>query len=195
MPTVDVHFYFDFVDPLSYLVELALLELEAHGETRVERIGYELRPPPAPLTNVSDPIWAPRWDAARRAFPTVRLDPPALVPWTRKAHELYLLAASRGAAAEVRRGIFEAHFREGRDIGRIDELLRVAVAAVLDRTQTKAALDVGAHEEALVEARSAAGALGLTDVPALLVRGKLVQGFHNLTHLSTLVGGPHGGGR
>lgn len=195
MPTSDLRFYFDFVDPLSYLVELALLELEAHGETRAERIGYELRPPPAPLTNVSDPIWAPRWDAAQRALPTVRLDPPALVPWTRKAHELHMLAASRGAAAEVRRAIFEAHFREGRDMGRIDELIRIAAAAGLDRTETKAALDVGAHEGALVEARRAAAALGVADVPALVVRGKLVQGFHNLTDLSTLVGGPHGGGR
>jgi predicted DsbA family dithiol-disulfide isomerase len=80
-------------------------------------------------------------------------------------------------------------------MGRIDELLRVAVAAGLDRTETKAALDVGAHEEALVEARRVAAALGVADVPALLVRGKLVQGFHNLTDLSTLVGGPRGGGR
>jgi hypothetical protein len=47
----------------------------------------------------------------------------------------------------------------------------------------------------LVEARRAAAALGVADVPALLVRGKLVQGFHNLTDLSTLVGGPRGGGR
>jgi len=195
MPTADTRFYFDFVDPLSYVVELALLELEAHGETRVERIGYELRPPPAPLTDISNPIWTPLWDAARRALPTARFDPPALVPWTRKAHELHVLAASRGAAAEVRRGIFEAHFREGRDMGRIDELLRVAVAAGLDRTETKAALDVGAHEEALIEARRVAAALGVADVPALLVRGKLVQGFHNLTDLSTLVGGPRGGGR
>jgi predicted DsbA family dithiol-disulfide isomerase len=106
-----------------------------------------------------------------------------------------MLAATQGAAADVRRGIFEAHFAEGRDIGRIDELVRVAVAAGLDRTETKAALDVGKHEEDVVVARRAAEALGVAEPPALLVGEKLVEGFHNLTDLSTLLGGPHGGGR
>jgi predicted DsbA family dithiol-disulfide isomerase len=195
MPSPDARLYFDFVDPLSYLVELALLDLEARGGVPVERVGYELRPPPAPLTHRSDAIWAPRWDAARRSAPTARLDPPALVPWTRKAHELHILAGTRGAAANVRRGVFEAHFVERRDIGRIDELVRIAVATGLDGTEAKAVLDVGTHEEDLAEARRVATALGVTDLPALVVRGKLVEGFHNLTDLGTLVGGPLGGGR
>jgi 2-hydroxychromene-2-carboxylate isomerase len=195
MPTPVARFYFDFVDPLSYLVEQALLGFEARREAHVERIGYELRPPPAPLTDVSDAVWAPRWQVARGLASFHVLEPAALVPWTRKAHELHVLAERRGAGARVRQGVFEAHFLQRRDIGRVDELVRVATAAGLDPTETKAALDVDAHEEEVLEARRAAAALGVADPPALLVRGELVQGFHNLTDLSTLLGGPPRGGR
>lgn len=194
MPDPAACLFFDFVDPLSYLVDLSLAELEAAGRSHVERVGCELRPPPAPLTRPSDSLWSGRWTTARRASPDVPLDPPLLVPWTRKAHELHAFGRSHRAGDAVRRGIFEAYFRRGRDIGRVDELVEIAVAAGLDRTGARAALDVDAHVDDVLEARRRAEEVGLRDLPALLVDGKLVQGFHNLGDVSTLLGGsPHGG--
>jgi 2-hydroxychromene-2-carboxylate isomerase len=195
MPDADACLYFDFLDPLSYLVDLALTEIEASRDARVARVGYELRPPPAPVARTTDPIWADRWDAVDRVSPTLGLHPPAIAPWTRKAHELHALAERRGNGSEVRRGIFEAYFGHGRDIGRIDVLVEIAADAGLDRTETKAALDVDAHEEDVLKARRSAQELGLVEVPALLVGRQLVQGFHNLTDLGTLLGGPPRGGR
>jgi predicted DsbA family dithiol-disulfide isomerase len=173
-------FYFDFTDPLSYVVEVAL---------------GALRPPPAPLTRSTDPWQAERLQEARRAAPELILDPPALVPWTRKALELHALAGARGLGERVRRAVYQAHFRERRDIGRIDELVAIAVAAGLDRLQARAALDVDAHAEDVLRARREAEGLGVGDVPALLIGGTVVQGFHNLGDVSTLLGGSPRGGR
>ena len=195
MPEPHARLFFDFIDPLSWLVERALLDLEGSSGVRVGRIGLELRPPPSPLTRTSDPLWTDRWEEARRASPDVRLEPPPLVPWSRKAHELHAFAAGRDLGAPVRRELFRAYFERGRDIGRVDELVEIGAAAGLGRTETRAALDVDAHLEDVLEDRRRAEQLGIAVLPALLVGGKLVQGFRNLGGLSTLLGGPPRGGR
>ena len=184
--STQARFYFDFIDPLSYLQEIELLALGAD----IERIGFELAPPPEPLTAVSDARWKDRWAAARRLAPTagVELAPPTLVPWSRKAHELHLHAAENGRGDEVRRAIFEAYFGRGEDIGRVDRLLALAVSLGLDRTATKAALDVDRHQEAVVEARRAAAEAGISDAPTIVVAGRILRGFHNRADLGTLVG-------
>jgi predicted DsbA family dithiol-disulfide isomerase len=147
-----VRFYFDFVDPLSYLQEIELAGLGAVGS--IEPIGFELAPPPAPLTSVADERWQRRYAEARTlpAADGVTLAPPPLVPWTRKAHELHLLARESGRADEVRRAIFEAYFGRGEDIGRVDRLVEVAAGLGLDRTTVKAALDVDRFDEEVAQA-------------------------------------------
>jgi predicted DsbA family dithiol-disulfide isomerase len=184
-------FWFDFIDPLSYLQEL---ELVALGSS-IERIGFELAPPPEPLTAVSDARWKDRWAEARRFAATTRqsaaveLAPPSLVPWSRKAHELHLHAKENGRGDEIRRAIFEAYFSRGEDIGRVDRLIALAVAVGLDRTAAKAALDVDRHQEGVVEARRAAAEAGITDTPTLVVADEVLRGFHNRAALGTLVRG------
>jgi len=182
-------FFFDFVDPLSYVAHRAVREAEAARGLGVERVGVELRPWPSPLTDADDPFWAPRWAAARRAAPEVRLATPALVPWSAKAHELLALAAERGVGSAVLDAVFEAFFRAGEDIGRVDVLVEIAATAGLDRTETKAALDVDRWQEQVAEGRRSAAALGVSDLPALQVGGRVVQGFRNLADLGTLLGG------
>ncbi|HET9947911.1 MAG TPA: DsbA family protein [Longimicrobiales bacterium] len=187
--TPTVRFYFDFVDPLSYLLELELERAEAEGRARVEAIGFELRPPPAPLTELSDPLWAPRWREARRRAPDgARLEPPRLVPWTRKALELHAFARERGLEREARRALFAAHFAEGRDIGRVDVLVEVARALGFDRTEAKVTLDVDRYRDEVEAARRRAEELGVTDVPALGMGERLVRGFPGPGDLGTLLG-------
>lgn len=174
-------FFFDFVDPLSYLVDSELRGLEAAGARRVERVGVELRPPPTPLAGGSDPFWAARWGEAPS------LVPPALVPWSRKAHELHLLAAELGLADAVRHAIFEAFHAAARDIGRIDVLVEIAASVGLDRTETKTALDVDRWTDAVRAARRLAADLGVVELPALSLGARVVQGFQNLSDLGTLL--------
>ncbi len=186
-------FYFDFVDPLSYLLELELEAAEQTLAVRVERVPFELRPPPTPLTDIRDASWGGRWEEARRlaADLDLPLDPPRLVPWSRKAHELHIFAsATHDMGAAVRHAIFDAYCARGRDIGRIDELVEIGRSVGLDHTETKAVLDVDRYEQDVVSARGAAEGIGVTIVPVIAVGGRLVEGFRNRADLSTLLGGP-----
>ena len=182
--------YFDFVDPLSYVASRLLEPLggEPLG-AKVEWVGFELRPPPEPLTTTDDPIWSSRREAAKARAEELGLllKPPALVPWTRKAHELHTLAAEQGEADAVRAAVFDAYFAAGRDIGRVDVLVEIGAAAGLDRTETKAVLDVDRHEADVASARREAREAGVSDVPSLSVGGRLPEGFPDLADLGTLL--------
>lgn len=190
MPEPLATLYFDFVDPLSYLADLELCRLEPELPGRVVRAGFELRPPPAPLTAIDEPLWAPRWEEARALAPQIALHPPHLVPWTRKAHELHFFALERRVGDKVRRAVFEAYLVEGRDIGRVDELVTLGTAVGLDRTETKAVLDVDRFEERVAQARREAEIRGVATVPAIQCGNAPPRGFHNPGDVSTLLGAP-----
>lgn len=183
-------FYFDFIDPLSYLFDIEIGASERHLAVRVERVGFELRPPPTPLSDCSDAFWVDRWNESRRLGLEIPFDPARLVPWTRKAHELLVLANEHGLGSALRTALFEAYFLQERDIGRVDQLVELGSSVGLDRSKTKAALDVDRYEQAVVVARREAADLGVSTVPQIEIRGRLVEGFHNPADLSTLLGGP-----
>jgi predicted DsbA family dithiol-disulfide isomerase len=180
--------YIDFVDPLSYLQELELIALGSD----IERVGFELVPPPEPLTALDDPRWIERYAAARPLAEAagLRLAPPALVPWSRKAHELHLHARASGRGAAARRAIFEAYFVRGEDIGRVDRLVAIAISLGLDRTAAKAALDVDRHQQEVAEARRHAVESGITSTPTIVAEGRTLRGFHNRAALGSLLRRP-----
>jgi len=151
---------------------------------------FELRPPPTPLVTVDDSSLEDRWAEAKRlaADRGVELAPPRLVPWTRKAHELVLHAAESDLADTVRARIFEAYMREGLDIGRVDVLVELASEAGLDRTRTKAVLDVDRFEARVAALRETAAADGVDDTPTVVHPRQRLRGFHNRDRLGTLLG-------
>lgn len=185
-----IRVFFDFIDPLSFLVEREVDALDERSRASVSWIPFELRPPPTPLTTVDDPTLAARWSEARAISEPrgIAFDPPRLVPWTRKAHELVLHADASGVAVRARRRIFEAYALEGCDIGRVDVLVDLAVELGLDRTETKAALDVDRYEAEVASMRASAGEEGVGDTPTFLSATKRLEGFHNRDMLGTLLG-------
>jgi len=185
-------FYFDFIDPLSYLVGLELDSIVGPTDERVARIGFEIRPPPTPLTDIDDPALASRWDVGRAVAADLglSLSPPRLVPWSRKAHELHLYAASHDLGPDVRAAVFDAYFVAGHDIGRIDVLVEVGCSAGLDVTETKVVLDVDRFEAGVTVARDAAASAGVTDAPVLLLGPARLEGFHNRSTLGTFLRDP-----
>jgi predicted DsbA family dithiol-disulfide isomerase len=182
-------FYFDFVDPLSYLLELEIHFLGGDVSNRIERIGLELRPPPTRLTLIDDPALAPRWKRAREVADTlgVELTPPKLVPWSRKALELHLHAYEYDLAGVVRREIFEGYFVRGVDIGRIDVLVEIARSAGLDATEAKAVLDVDRFQAQVFSAREAAALAGVVQPPVIARGAARLEGFHKRTSLGTFL--------
>lgn len=185
--------YFDFVDPISYLLENELREAEAELDQQVARVGVEINPPPYPVGSPSDSLWESRW-AEAAAITEQRgrsLATPPLVPWSRKAHELVEHARETAGehVSELRDAVFRAYFDEGRDIGRVDVLVELADAVGLDRTEAKAVLDVDRFGDAVALRREESVEAGLRVIPTLTTGDRRLEGFHNRTSLSTFLRG------
>lgn len=189
MTDTKAHFFFDFIDPLSYLVTLELAEVEGRPPEIIAWMAFELRPPPIPLATIGDPSLAGRWTLAREKAQRlgVAFEPPELVPWTRKAHELALYAESSGVGEAVRTRLFEAYLLEGMDIGRVDVLVGIGREVGLDATETKIVLDVDSFEAAVLDVRAGARSAGVTSTPTIVRGAGRLEGFHNRTALGTFL--------
>ncbi len=184
-------FFFDYVDPLSFLVERRLAQAEASAGVRARRRPLELRPPPGPLLDPRDPAWRRYWEEVAEEARSEGLDlrQPDLVPWTRKAHELAFQAGEEGKFDEVHLTLFRAFLLEGRDIGRVDVLADLARSHGLDWTATRTALDVDKHAGAVSEARQEAERLGVRGVPTLLAGERRLEGLPDPAAILALLDG------
>lgn len=181
--------FFDYVDPLSYLVEVELRAVEESLGWVVERVPFELSVPPAAMVDPASPEWAERMQDAGPVASELGLElrEPPFVPWTRKAHELVMHARTKGVETAVHRAVFAGVFEEGLDIGRIDVLVRLAQSCGLDPTEAKAVLDVDKHTEEIEQARRSALDSGIEGAPTLVAGARRCQGFHNRSAIRTFL--------
>jgi predicted DsbA family dithiol-disulfide isomerase len=187
-----VSFFFDYLDPLSYLIHV---ELGGPGDAtgfdgaRIRYVPLELRPPPAPLLDPDSEPWLARWREATAAGDAlgVRLSRPGILPWTRKAHELSFHALEKGVGPAVHDALFEAVFVRGDDVGRVDVLVGLARRLGLDATEARAVLDVDRFADLVAALRAESVAAGVSAPPALGCGGRLLQGFHNRGTLRTFL--------
>ena len=192
-----IDIWYDFVDPASVLL---MLEIKAARRDReawvldscIKWRALEVRPPPSPLVSLNDPevsfLWESAIPIAQRIG--VTLNPPRLVPWTRKAHELIAHAEEerRESAHSLRLAVAQAYAIEGWDIGRVDVLVKIATDHGWNRTECKAILDVDRYEAVVKGSAQEAKAASVTR-PTTIVNGvKRLEGFHNRTALGTLLG-------
>jgi predicted DsbA family dithiol-disulfide isomerase len=170
--------FYDYIDPLSFLIEHDVLALESEGWTTVSRQPLELRAPPAALIDPRDPLWQRRWDQASTLADErgIALHRPTLVPWSRKAHELAMHAREKDRFAEAHAALYRAHLLEGRDIGRVDVLVEIAGTVGLDPQEARIVLGVDRHAATLDGLRGEAERLGVRGVPTLLVAGERIEG-------------------
>jgi predicted DsbA family dithiol-disulfide isomerase len=91
---------------------------------------------------------------------------------TVKAHELLHAAKARGRQHEMAERLMSAYFTEGRHVGRIDELVDLAVEAGLDGDAVRAELDAQTHLPAVRADQEQARAFGITGVPFFVIDGK-----------------------
>jgi len=182
--------YFDYVDPLCYLLEAELEGVLSDEHTvEVTRVPAEVCPPPAPLLDPGGPWWAARWQSAQAAAGPrgLVLAEPPLLPWTRKAHELVLHAQRHDLGAQAHAAVFDAIFVRGRDIGRVDVLVELARELGLDANETKAVLDVDRYSDDVAALGARAAQAGVAEIPTLVRGPKTLQGFHNRSTLRTFL--------
>lgn len=173
-------FFYDYVDPASYLVNHELRRLAPEAGVKLSPRPFEIRRPPAQVLDPRDPEWNRYRNRMREEAERigVELNPPDMIPWSRKAHELALLAREADRFATVHAAIYRTYFVDGRDIGRVDVLVQIGEDAGLERTAVKAALDVDRHLPDVREERSRAERLGVRGVPTLLAGEQKLEGFH-----------------
>jgi 2-hydroxychromene-2-carboxylate isomerase len=179
-------FWYDYVDPASYLVERILGELQ---EFEVVRRPVEVVPPGRPVVPPEDPGWLEHLAAMTgvAAALGIELAPPPVVPWSRKAHELAFHAREQGCFAPIHRAIFDGYFLDGQDIGRVDVLVELAARAGLDRTASRVVLDVDRFAAAITAERAAAQAAEIHGVPALEWGARRLTGFHGPGEIRTFL--------
>ena len=192
-----IDIWYDFVDPASVLL---MLEIKAARRDReawvlnscIKWRALEVRPPPSPLVSLNDPevsfLWESAIPIAQRIG--VTLNPPRLVPWTRKAHELIAHAEEerRESAHSLRLAVAQAYAIKGWDIGRVDVLVKIATDHGWNRTECKAILDVDRYEAVVKGSVQEAKAASVTRPPTIVKGVKRLEGFHNRTALGTLLG-------
>ncbi len=171
--------FYDYVDPASYLLEHRLRGLEGSTTFSLTLMPFELSSPPAGLLDPEEAGWVRHWEAMKEAGAGlgIELKRPRIVPWSRKAHELALLAEKEGCFPEIHDSLCRAYLSKRMDIGRVDVLVDLARGHGLDPLKTKVALDVDLHREAVLKKRQEALDVGVTRPPALLWQGRRMDGY------------------
>jgi predicted DsbA family dithiol-disulfide isomerase len=95
---------------------------------------------------------------------------------SRLAQELAKWAESQGKGEQFHEAMFRAYFVEGINIGKTDELVRLAGAIGLPKAQARAALDSRSFKQAVDADWKRSNALGITAVPTFVVNNAKLVG-------------------
>jgi predicted DsbA family dithiol-disulfide isomerase len=157
------------------------------AETPLARVGqieeihviwrpFELRPEPAPLLDPNGDYIRNAWE--RNVLPLSRemgvtMVRPPVQPRTRLAHEAAAYARLQGREMAMAGAIFRAFFQDGRDIGQIEVLADVGLAAGLDPVGLRACLEQG-ELRAQVQQEERLARINLIDaVPYFIFDGRV----------------------
>ena len=178
--------FHDFISPFCRVgLDSATKAAEAAG-AQLRLVPFELIPSPAEHSDSADAaIERERLDATPLAREHgLELSPPPLLPRTRKAHEAVAFASSTGQELAMAAALYDALWRDGADLGRLDVLVDVGAQVGLDRDALHVALGLDEHAEAVSEAQEAAERAGVTGVPTFSLNRSTQVG---LVHARDLV--------
>jgi predicted DsbA family dithiol-disulfide isomerase len=93
-------------------------------------------------------------------------------PNTRNAHRLIRYATKQGVATDVVTRLFEGYFLQGRDIGDVVTLAKIAAEAGLDEREARAFLAGDSERDEIVAEDRNARRLGVNAVPCFIFAGQ-----------------------
>jgi predicted DsbA family dithiol-disulfide isomerase len=106
---------------------------------------------------------------------------------SRRAQELAKWAESKGVGDEFHRAVFRAYYVETKNIGKVDELLRLAGSIGLPQEEAKRVLEQRPYREAVDADWSRCYDLGITAVPTFVIDREWVVGFQPYEVLEQLI--------
>jgi predicted DsbA family dithiol-disulfide isomerase len=102
-----------------------------------------------------------------------RLELQKISPNTRNAHRIILVARDEGKQSEVVEALFRAHFTEGTDLSKIENLVDIAARAGLDRRKIELLLNSNTGKLEIEVAERELQDLGITSVPLFIIDDKV----------------------
>lgn len=163
----------DYVCPFCYLALPVVRRVAEELDVAVSWRAFELRPEPQPPLDPDAEYLHNVWDTAVYPMADQRdmvLRLPPVQPRSRLAAVTAAFAAGVGAFEPVHEALFRAFFEEGLDIGDRSVLLDIATTCGLDSADLHRALDDPALLARVVADEDLAARIGITGVPALLIR-------------------------
>ena len=171
-----IDFFGDYICPFSYLTVPVLYQAKAQLGDSIELRwrGLELRPEPMAPLDPTAADYLRQWNeqmmpiaAERGASPRL----PTEVPRSRHALQAAAFAREAGTFDAMHQALFAAFFEHGRDLGSIDELVRIGEQdAGLDGDRLRAALADGSLDTQVQADRLEAAFYGVAGLPVLVLR-------------------------
>lgn len=197
MTTIQI--YSDYVCPFCYLGEQILEEVKKENpelEIRVEWMPFELRPYPTPTLKPEDEYLPRVWKSsvypmADRLGVDITLPTVSPQPYTNLAFEGFQYAKEKGKGEAYTNRLFEAFFKEDKDIGQVDILSRLAEETGLDREEYRQALLKRSYKEQHQQALQQAQRAGIQAVPTFKIGNRLYQGVLPKEQLLQLLKNEH----
>jgi predicted DsbA family dithiol-disulfide isomerase len=106
---------------------------------------------------------------------------------SRRAQELGKWAEAQGKGDPFRMAVYRAFFVDGRNIARVDELVRLAEAIGLPGSEAREVLAAGSFAATVDADWQRARELGITAVPTHLCAGKKLVGFSSYEDFVRLI--------
>jgi predicted DsbA family dithiol-disulfide isomerase len=154
---------------------------------------FELRPEPDPTLRPEGDYLQRAWSQsvypmARRMGVPIVLPPVSPQPHTHLAFEGYHYAREHGKGNDYNHRVLEAFFVEGRDIGAIGVLTRLAGEVGLDEWEFEDALRSRKYREAHRRAlRHAYEEFGVMGVPLFVIGGNVLSGLQARETLEAMI--------
>jgi predicted DsbA family dithiol-disulfide isomerase len=167
-----IEIYADFICPWCYISLDRLGRLAKERSLKLHWNPYLLRPDiPAegvPLTSILPPERLERAEAAIRELTQavgLPLNRPALVPNTRQAHEIGMLAEANGMDDAYHQATLRAYFAQARNIGDAKVLAEIGEEVGMDHDEILETLHSGQYRAEIDRMTSDAFERGIRSVP------------------------------
>lgn len=179
-----VKIYSDYVCPFCYLGEQILEEVRKENpelEVEVEWKPFELRPFPTPTLRPEEEYLPKVWRTsvypmAEKLGVDIKLPRVSPQPHTSLAFEGFQFAKEQGKGDVYTIRLFEAFFKENKDIGNIEVLTQLAKEVGMNPESFKEALESRRYKEQHEEAFQKSLKSGIQAVPTFQIGDRLYQG-------------------
>lgn len=179
-----IEIYADFICPWCYISLERLGRLAKERPVRFHWNPYLLRPDipeqGVPLSSILPPGRLERAEAAIREVTQAAglpLNRPDIMPNTRQAHEIGMLAEASGLDDAYHQATLKAYFALARDIGNADVLVQIGIEVGLDKEQIIETLHSGKYRTEIDRLTNKSFARGIRSVPNFIFQsGKRFSG-------------------